>query len=373
MASRSRHTARGTARRSAPASAFLQVCDAVAYAHRNLVVHRDLKPSNILVDTAGRVRLLDFGTAAWLDEAARSRPAAAEPPWRDDAELRRARTVAGRPPTTATDVFALGVVLCELLAGGGPYRWPGAGRRGASRRVRRGPAKPSALGASRRQHSGRAGPSRRALRGDLDHIVLKAVAVAIALGIPRSRCWRRICAASARYPVDASGRAWTYRTRKFLSRHRSASRRGVVLATVIAGTAGTAWQARKAREEAAPGPGGAGVPRQPVQDHRTRRRRPGPHGARHPRAGRRAHRRRARRRARAPGGTVADRRRRPAPARRLRRRGEAARQGRSPSQQRLGAAAELELARTRLQLASVLNDHYRTEEAERLARRPCRC
>jgi serine/threonine-protein kinase len=47
---------------------FLQVCAAVEYAHRNLVVHRDLKPSNILVDRTGRVRLLDFGTAAWLDE-----------------------------------------------------------------------------------------------------------------------------------------------------------------------------------------------------------------------------------------------------------------------------------------------------------------
>ena len=232
---------------------FLQVCDAVEYAHRNLVVHRDLKPSNILVDSAGRVRLLDFGTAAWLDEDARNLPGGREaaltamtPSYAAPEQWR------GEPPTTGSDVFALGIVLCELLSGSVPYSVP-VGR--ASERHRAtfdsGPSKPSALAAASVE-AGSHAVSPRLLRGDLDAIVLKAVAAP-----PESRYLSVEAFAAdirrylARYPVEAAGRAWTYRSGRFISRHRAGVAAAAVLLVAIgAGLAGTAWQARKAREEA---------------------------------------------------------------------------------------------------------------------------
>ncbi|HEX6834725.1 MAG TPA: serine/threonine-protein kinase, partial [Rudaea sp.] len=98
----------------------LGICDAVRYAHRNLVVHRDLKPSNILVDGNGTPKLLDFGIAKVLQSAPRSDATqtvarAFTPDYAAPEQIR------GEAVTTATDVYALGVVLFELLAGSKPY------------------------------------------------------------------------------------------------------------------------------------------------------------------------------------------------------------------------------------------------------------
>ena len=101
---------------------FRQVCSAVQHAHQNLVVHRDLKPANILVDGAGIPKLLDFGVAKLL-EAGSEAGGEATRTWLQPMTLRYAspEQVLGRPVTTATDVYSLGVILYGLLCGRPPY------------------------------------------------------------------------------------------------------------------------------------------------------------------------------------------------------------------------------------------------------------
>lgn len=141
----------------------LRLCDAVTHAHGNLVVHGDIKPGNVLVDAAGQPRLLDFGIARMMETdtamsgltAALSTPAYAAP-----------EQLAGKRATIATDVYALGVLLYELLSGRAPWQMGEGPISWASRLLRDEP--PSA--------STRAPPDRRTLiRGDLDAIVAKAM------------------------------------------------------------------------------------------------------------------------------------------------------------------------------------------------------
>ena len=99
---------------------FLVICDAVSYAHRSLIVHRDLKPSNILVDAAGRPKLLDFGIAKILDsDPAAEHTAAGLMPMTP--QYASPEQVTGEPITTASDVYSLGVVLYKMLTGRLPY------------------------------------------------------------------------------------------------------------------------------------------------------------------------------------------------------------------------------------------------------------
>ncbi|HRP87647.1 MAG TPA: serine/threonine-protein kinase, partial [Gammaproteobacteria bacterium] len=157
---------------------FLQVADAVHHAHQKLVVHRDLKPSNILVDAQGRVRLLDFGIAKLLDPDSATGPAAltraAHRPMTP--EYAAPEQLAGGAITTATDVFQLGVLLYELLAGQRPPRSAGNTAHGETP-----PPSTAALrdtGAPYRTVAlppNSAAQLARRLKGDLDLIVLKAL------------------------------------------------------------------------------------------------------------------------------------------------------------------------------------------------------
>jgi serine/threonine-protein kinase len=230
---------------------FLRVCEAVQYAHANLVVHRDLKPSNILVDRAGTVKLLDFGIAKLLAdeeggaEATRTRLRALTPEYAAPEQVR------GDPVTTATDVYALGVLLYELLTGERPYRI----ERGAALAwdwavLEREPARPSACGGSLPGIGAR--ELGRRLRGDLDLIVLRALqeeparryasAEALAADVRRH---------VAGLPVAVRGDALAYRARKFVRRHRAGVvAAALVLLSLLTGLLGTAWQARRAFGEA---------------------------------------------------------------------------------------------------------------------------
>jgi eukaryotic-like serine/threonine-protein kinase len=217
---------------------FVDVCRAVDSAHRALIVHRDLKPSNVLVDGEGGVRVLDFGIAKLLDAEDETQthlpaftPAYAAPEQRDGGMI-----------TTATDVYALGIVLGEMLTGErfDPQTCPTP-----SGQVRDG-TDAGVLPAS-------ASLTRRQLRGDLDNIVLKATdpeperrypsAAALADDIERF---------IARKPVAAHPPSPWYRTRKFVARHRG----GVVttaafLLAIIASLGVALWQAHAARVAAA--------------------------------------------------------------------------------------------------------------------------
>lgn len=224
---------------------FLQICDAVAYAHQNLVVHRDLKPSNILVDMTGRVRLLDFGIAKVLDEgdvhgsseltrtgALLLTPARASP-----------EQLKGEPVTVASDVFQLGTLLYELFVGEPPHAAEGTTPGALVAAIcNDDPAVPSqAIGREGRSPAGlSAGRVRSRLEGDLDAIVMKALRKE-----PRHRYGTVVELADDirshldGRPVTARSAARGYRLGKFVGRHRvSVAMAGILVAGTAAGFAG---------------------------------------------------------------------------------------------------------------------------------------
>ncbi len=235
---------------------FRQVCDAVSHAHANLIVHRDLKPSNIMVTPAGHVRLLDFGIAKLLDveplpvEQTRTGVRAFTLHYAAPEQIR------GEPVTTMTDVYALGVVLYELLVGSKPYRlkrqtdaeWEEAILDGE-------PFRPSQAGAHADPMQARPyTPARlgRELAGDLDNIVLKAMAKQPAqrYGSAEALSQDILCYLRGR-PVSARGEKLGYRLRKHLRRYRWAlATATTILGVLIAALAVVSWQAQRALREA---------------------------------------------------------------------------------------------------------------------------
>ena len=241
----------------------LQVCAAVAYAHRNLIVHRDLKPSNIFVTTDGEVKLLDFGIAKLLDtEAGEGRTethARMMTP-----EYASPEQVLGEPITTATDVYAIGVLLYELLSGRLPYARADAGTISWSKAVveeapepvyralnRATTRKESTSGDAAAAARGVALPAlRRSLRGDLDRIVQRALAKA-----PEAR-YATVGALAADLNAYLDGHALsggtrTYQMRKFIRRHwLPLSAAALIVAIVLASGVAVVWQARQVTREA---------------------------------------------------------------------------------------------------------------------------
>jgi len=248
---------------------FLDVIDAVAHAHTNLIVHRDIKPANVLVSDAGHVKLLDFGIAKLLDADAAWDGVGASALTRDGGsamtpQYAAPEQVSGGPVTTATDVYALGVLLYVLLTGEHPAGADvGSPATLIHSIVDTEPRRASDMVVSDRRsqenlvrHAARCGttPGRlqRTLRGDLDTIVAKALkkkpseryASAAALADDLRRLLRH-------EPIGARPDTLGYRTARFARRNARALAAAAVVVLVLGGsTAFYTWRLAQERDRA---------------------------------------------------------------------------------------------------------------------------
>ena len=250
---------------------FLQVCEAVSYAHGHLIVHRDIKPQNILVTAAGVPKLLDFGIAKVLQESGDRGTLTVSGIQMLTPDYASPEQIEGRQTTTQTDVYSLGVVLYELLTGRSPYRpktWStpeifesvrasevqrpstAVGRPPAEAPVRT--RRPLTLDRAAATGAASLDRLRTQLRGDLDAIVLAALRKEPER---RYRSVEQLAGDIRRHlsglPVRAREDSLWYRGAKFARRHRVAvSGAALVAVALIGGTITTAWQAREAQRQA---------------------------------------------------------------------------------------------------------------------------
>ncbi len=226
---------------------FAQVCEAVGYAHRHLVIHRDLKPSNILVDNSGRVKLLDFGIAKLLGTGmlpeGQSTLAMMTPEYAAPEQLE------GKSATTATDVYALGVLLYQLLSGRPPWNLRQLPLPAALQRLLH--TDPEPLSQAARNNPDAPIPA-KLLAGDLDAIVAKALRREPEARYTSAQAlWNDVQSHLAHRPVLARGDARGYLVQRFLRRNRLwAGAAAAVFVALLLGLTGTLWQAHEARKEA---------------------------------------------------------------------------------------------------------------------------
>ena len=235
---------------------FLQLADAVAHAHRKLLVHRDLKPSNVLVTADQQVKLLDFGIAKALDPLdqpldgsgitlAGERPFT--PLYASPEQIR------GEAVGTATDIYSLGVLLYVMLTGVRPYGRQATSAREAARSVlEEQPSRPSALSPEQVPDPNWLNLRQR-LKGDLDNILLKALAKDVDTRyVSVDALTDDVRAYLGGFPVSAQPPRAAYLLRKFvqLNRWPVGAATAAVLA-LVGGLAGTVWQAHRVEQRLA--------------------------------------------------------------------------------------------------------------------------
>jgi serine/threonine protein kinase len=241
---------------------FQQICTAVSYAHRHLVIHRDIKPSNVLVTSEGVPKLLDFGIAKLLQQDGQTRATATGVRLMTP-EYASPEQVFGHPVTTVSDVYSLGVLLYELVAGRLPYQFESRSPLEIARTLHdTKPLPPSTMvdkihigDKSRPENVSNArdvsvDQLKRRLRGDLDNIILMAI---------RKEPQRRYQSVEqfsedihrhlVSRPVVARKDTIAYRVTKFTRRNPIAvSVAAIAFLILFAGVITTTWQARKAKE-----------------------------------------------------------------------------------------------------------------------------
>ncbi len=241
---------------------LLQVAEAVAYAHGRLVLHRDLKPGNILVTAGGQVRLLDFGIAKLMQGDSAAETALTQASGRAlTLDYASPEQIRGAAIGTASDVYSLGVVAFELLAGVRPYRL----QRGSAAELEEAITGQDLPLASAVAEDAAA---KKALRGDLDAILNRALKKRVDERYPSidalAQDWQRCLAGQT---VQARPDTWAYRLSRLARRHRLPLAAGVgvaaafvlalgfgatavVVGVLLLGLAAALWQARRAREQA---------------------------------------------------------------------------------------------------------------------------
>jgi non-specific serine/threonine protein kinase/serine/threonine-protein kinase len=239
---------------------FRKICEAVSFAHRNLIVHRDLKPDNILICADGTPKLLDFGIAKLMSATEIKATVTRHQPLTP--EYAAPEQITGALITTATDIYALGVILYELIAHQRPFS--GIDKSGSQNLLRsiteKEPLRPSKIwnsgfriqdSTSRKRNSKSAVLNPKLLKGDLDNIVLKAL---------KKEPERRYQSVDffaedirrhlAGLPVAARPDTFFYRAEKFVSRNSiAAAALAVAFSSMLAGLFVSTYQTKVARAE----------------------------------------------------------------------------------------------------------------------------
>ena len=222
---------------------FREVCAAVEHAHRDLIVHRDLKPSNILVTTEGRIKLLDFGISRQLDgpdaavDLTRTGLRLMTPAYAAPEQVRGGRV------GLHTDVYALGVILYELLTGRTPFDLTGVSPGEAERIIaEQDPVRPSAVagaGGGWRRWRPRPWPARRTDWADLDVLCLTAMHKEPTRRYPTVHALiRDLDRYQKGEPLDARSDSAVYRAGKFVRRHASPLAAATAVVVLLAGLIG---------------------------------------------------------------------------------------------------------------------------------------
>ena len=242
---------------------FLQICQAVSFAHSRLVVHRDLKPNNIFVTADGTVKLLDFGIAKIISPENDYKTQTVTKLGMMTPQYASPEQIRGEIVSTSSDIYSLGLILYELLTGVAAYNFPNQRPDEIAKIIcENEPPRPSSVVSDQwsvirnttndhQRTTNKIIQNSKSLRGDLDNIILKAL---------RKEPTRRYASVEqfandiSRHleglPVIACPDTFSYRAEKFIKRNRGAVASAALVFTIlIVGMAATIWQYKRAERE----------------------------------------------------------------------------------------------------------------------------